>query len=265
MDSRPTYAILGSTGNCGTALLDNLLSKPGARIHAYCRNASKLIRLRPAILDDEKKVQIFEGNIQDIDLLSSCISGCRAVFLVVSTNDNIPGCRMARDATAATIEALRKLRREGRTTMPKLVLLSSSTIDDNFSRHMPYLLRSLLLCSAYYVYNDVKEAEKLIRAECDWLNGIYVKPGALSVDIQRGHALSLTDQGGPLSYLDLAAAMIEAADDKYGVWDGKNVSVVNTGGKAKFPSGTPLCILTGLLSYFFPELHPYLPSGTGPR
>jgi putative NADH-flavin reductase len=260
-----TYAVLGSTGNCGTALIDNLMSRPEARINAYCRNSSKLLRLRPSILDDERRVNIFEGSIQDIDLLASCVRGCRAIFLVISTNDNVPGCRMAQNATTAVLQALRKLKRDGQSLMPKLVLLSSSTIDDNFSRHMPYLLRQLLLCSAYHVYEDVKEAERLIRAEQDWLKGIYVKPGALSVDLQRGHALSLTEQGGPLSYLDLAAAMIEAVDDREGKFDCKNVSVVNTNGKAKFPTGTPMCIAMGLLSYLFPRLHPYLPSGTGPQ
>ena len=39
-------------------------------------------------------------------------------------------------------------------------------------------------------------------------------------------------------YLDLAAAMIEAADDGEGRYDGRNVGVVNTGGRARFPTGT---------------------------
>jgi hypothetical protein len=90
-----------------------------------------------------------------------------------------------------------------------------------------------------------------------------MKPGALSVDKQRGHALSLTEEGSPLSYLDLAAAMVEAVDDPDGRYDMQNVSVVNTNGRAKFPTGTPMCILMGLISHFFPFLHDYLPS-TGP-
>ncbi|ROV91863.1 hypothetical protein VMCG_09184 [Cytospora schulzeri] len=272
MASPNTYAVLGSTGNCGTALIENLLKKPDTLIHAYCRNLSKLLQLLPDIKED-RRVIIFEGNIQDVELLSSCIRGCRAVFLVVSTNDNIPGCRLAQDTAAAVIQTLHGLGHHNdsgdgshrATRTPKLVLLSSGTIDTTFSAHVPYLLRQLLLRSASHVYHDVIETEKLLRAEEDWLTTIYIKPGALSVDIQRGHSLSLTDgDDGAVSYLDLAAAMIEAVDDEDGRYDLKNVSVVNTNGKARFPTGTPLCILMGLLRHYFPFLHPYLPS-TGPR
>jgi putative NADH-flavin reductase len=270
-----TYAILGATGNCGTALIENLLTRSDAVIHAYCRRRTKLYQSMPD-LKENGRVKIFEGNIQDTELIAACVRDCQAVFLVVSTNDNIPGCRMAQDTATVVINALKLSRKRnlGQTSsassdiskaMPKLILLSSSTIDAQFSRHMPYLLRSILLCSASHVYKDVEEAEKLIRAEDKWLTGIYIKPGALSVDLQRGHALSLTDQDGPVSYLDLAAAMIEAADDETGQYDLQNVSVVNTNGKAKFPAGTPMCIVMGLLRHFFPMLHPYLPSNLGPR
>lgn len=263
--SPPTkYAILGSTGNCGRALLENLLKKPDVRIKAYCRNRAKLLRLVPDLLHDNKNVEVFEGSIQDVALLESCIRDCRAVYLVVSTNDNVPGCRMAQDTASAVIDAVRRLKEKQNINPPKLVLLSSSTIDDHLSRHMPYLLCKILLCSAHHVYKDTMEAERLIRAEESWLKGIYVKPGALSIDLQRGHALSLDEQGGPLSYLDLEAGMIDAVEVERHLYDGKNVSVVNKGGSAKFPSGTPMCILLGLISYFLPALHPYLPQNAGP-
>ncbi|OCT49992.1 Oxidoreductase AflX [Cladophialophora carrionii] len=269
------YAILGATGNCGTALIDNLLRRSDTVVRAYCRSRTKLLRSMPDLKEDGK-VKIFEGSIQDVELVASCVYNCRAVFLVISTNDNIPGCRMAQDTATTVIDALKLLRKRemvhndgdlkaGPMTMPKLILLSSSTIDSHFSRHMPYLLRSVLLCSASHVYRDVAEAEKLIRAEDKWLTGIYMKPGALSVDKQRGHAVSLTDQDGPVSYLDLAAAMIEAVDDEGGRYNGQNISVVNTNGSAKFPTGTPMCILMGLLRHFFPTLHDYLPGNLGPR
>lgn len=259
------YAVLGSTGNCGTALITNLLNKPDSLIHAYCRNRSKLLRLLPGI-EEGGRVTLFEGSIQDVDLLGSCIRDCRAVFLVVSTNDNIPGCRVAQDTAAAVIQALQTLRnQDARTTMPKLVLLSSGTIDPNLSLKVPYLIRQILLRSASHVYRDLIETEKLLRAEEDWLTTIYIKPGALSVDTQRGHALSLTEEDdGAVSYLDLAAGMIEAVDDEYGLYNLKNVSVINTKGTAKFPAGTPMCILMGLLRHYFPFLHMYLPN-TGPR
>lgn len=274
MTNPNAYAVLGSTGNCGIALIENLLKKPDATISAYCRNRPKLLRLLRGINTASgsesslSRVHIFEGSIHDVDLLKSCIGDCRTIFLVVSTNDNIPGCRLGQDTASALVDALRNLREkpgDGKRPMPKVVLLSSSTIDDGFSRHQPALLRQILLRSASHVYRDLEETEKLLRANEGWLTTIYVKPGALSVDMQRGHAVSVTDQDGPLSYLDLAAGMIEAADDEEGRYDARNISVVNTNGKARFPTGTPMCILTGLLRHYFPFLHPYLPMNTGPR
>lgn len=86
---RPIYAVLGSTGNCGTALIQNLLKTPSNQVHAYCRNQTKLHRLLPEVIDN-KQVQVFQGSIYDVDLMASCVDGARAVFMVVTTNDNIP-------------------------------------------------------------------------------------------------------------------------------------------------------------------------------
>lgn len=65
-------------------------------------------------------------------------------------------------------------------------------------------------------------------------------PHALSVDVQTGHGLSFSDTSSPLSYSDLAAGMIEAAEDGEGRYDMQNVGVVNVNGSARFPRGTLL-------------------------
>nr|POF02476.1 monoogygenase tpcg [Quercus suber] len=257
------YAILGATGNCGSALIQTLLQHPTARINAFCRNKAKLLSQVP----DYKKLtrlEIFEGSIQDVHVLAKCLRGCRAVFLVISTNDNIPGCDLSQSAASSLLSVVKDLRCED-GYVPKVVLLSSCTIDDYLSRHTPYILRQILLLSASHVYNDLRKTEIMLRAQQHWLTTIYMKPGALSLDGQRGHALSFTDEDSPVSYLDLAAAMIEAADDEGGRYDHQNVSVVAPNGKAKFPAGTPMCIVVGLLRHFFPFLHPYLPTNMGPR
>ena len=149
--------------------------------------------------------------------------------------------------------------------MPKLILLSSSTVDTKLSHDVPWLLLKVLQYSASNVYHDLMEAEKFLRAQESWLTTIYIKPGALSFDEQRGHGLSLDEADHrPLSYLDLAAGMIDAADDGDGRYDFQNVGVVNLKDGAIFPAGTPLCIGTGILRHFFPFMHSYLPT-TGPR
>ncbi|KAK0644863.1 Monooxygenase mdpK [Lasiodiplodia hormozganensis] len=261
-----TYAVLGATGNTGNSLIQNLLQSPDARVHAYCRNRTKLIRILPNVADN-KKVKIFEGSIDDVDLLADCIRGTKAVFLTVTTNDNVPGCRLSQDSALTVIRALEKIREAsgpgGATPLPKLVHLSSATLDDHLNRNMPAWFKPIMKTAASHVYEDLRQTEEILRAQQDWVSTIFIKPGGLSVDKQRGHKLSFDEQESFISYLDLAAAMIEAADDPDGRYDMRNVGVVNTGGGAQFPRGTPLCITVGLLRHFFPWLHPYLPS-TGP-
>ncbi|KAK4612280.1 Oxidoreductase claK [Fulvia fulva] len=270
MDSKvTTYAVLGSTGNCGSALIRNLLGKPQSRVHAFCRNKKKLLRLIPEIADS-KQVEVFEGGMQDHDLLAACIKNTRAVFMCISTNDNVPGCRLSQDSAIALVKVMRELgydKPDGGPNgpAPKLLLLSSGTIDPHLSKHLPSLLLWILKRSASHVYADLEKAEEFLRAQESWLTTIYIKPGALSVDKKRGYELSLTEQKDPVSYLDLSAGMIEAADDPEGRWDLKNISVNCGSTPAGFPDGTILCILMGLLRHYFPWTHAYLPMGMGPK
>ncbi|KAH8701028.1 putative NAD-dependent epimerase/dehydratase [Talaromyces proteolyticus] len=259
-----TYAVLGATGNCGVALIDNLLRKKDAKVNAYCRNKAKLIQ-KISQVECSKQVQVYEGSIYNIDLLADCIRDTQAIFHVVTTNDNVPGCHVGLDTAKSIISALQKLKANSQlgTKMPKIVLLSSGTIDDHLSRHMAWWFRLILRTSASNVYADLKRTEEFLRSQEDWVSTIFIKPGGLTVDVQQGHKLSLDHDESFVSYLDLSAAMIEAADNPDDRFHMMNVSVNNINGSAKFPKGTPMCILTGLARHFFPFLHPYLPS-TGP-
>ncbi|BCS19166.1 NAD(P)-dependent oxidoreductase [Aspergillus puulaauensis] len=260
----PTYAVLGATGNTGSALIQNLLLNPSNRINAYCRNKTKLLRLLPEVVDN-KNVTIYEGSISDLALINTCVRNTRAVFLTVTSNDNIPGCRLSQDSTQTVLDALQQIRTEDGpdAQLPKLVLLSSATLDPHLSRKMPGWFLPIMKTAASFVYADLVEAERMMRANESWIQSIFIKPAGLSVDVQRGHRLDFDEQESFISYLDLAAAMLEAADEETGVYLGRNVGVVNTNGGARFPPGTPKCIIVGLLRHFFPRLHKYLPT-TGP-
>lgn len=255
-----TFAVLGATGNCGTALIDNLLRTPGAHIHAYCRNRNKLLNKVPQ-LRESKQITIFEGNINDQKLLVDCIKDTKAVFHCVSMNDNLPNCHVGQDMAEAIIVALRHIKAErlSNSKIPKVILLSSATIDDHLSREMPWFVRQVLLTAASHVYEDCRQAERVLREQSDWLTSIFVKPGGLCVDAQRGHRIEDREESF-LSYLDLAAAMIEMAEEPNGKYDLRNVGVVNAGSPAKFPPGTAWLILANLLRHFFPWTHQYLPS-----
>lgn len=256
-----SFAVLGATGNCGKAVMELLIQTPDVKIKAYCRNKDKLFRLVPAAADNPN-VEVFNGSILDADLLGKAMYDCKAVFLTATTNDNVPGCHISQDLAHTVIKALETFKSNS-TPIPRLVLLSSATIDPWISRKNPWV-NAIVRRSAWHVYRDLELAEEFLRKHEDWVSCVYIKPGGLSVDVQRGHRLTLDDEESFVSYLDIAAGMIETAMDPDGKWDNKNVGVVNAGGKAKFPSGTPKCIICGLLSFYFPFLHPYLPTGTGP-
>lgn len=262
-----TFAVIGSTGNCGTALIQNLLQQsPNNKIHAFCRNPSKLFSRVP-LAADNKQVEVFAGDIHDVDLMRDCVRDTRAVFLLVTTNDNVPGCRLGQDSADSVIRALQDIKAEADPglKLPKLVLLSSATIDDHLARDMPGWFRPVMLTAASHMYEDLRLTEVLLRSHSDWVSSIFIKPGGLSVDVGRGHKLTLDEHESFISYFDLSAGMIEAAMDEEHRYDGRNVGVLNAkrGHGAKFPTGTPLCIVMGLLRHYLPWLHPYLPV-TGP-
>lgn len=77
--------------------------------------------------------------------------------------------------------------------------------------------------------------------------------------MQRGHKVDLHEQETFISYLDLAAGMIEAAKDSSNQYDMKDVTVRNTNGSARFPPTLPFLAFVGILRHFFPWLHPFLP------
>ena len=255
-----TYAIFGATGNCGRSLIEVLLLSPKAKIHAYVRNKPKLTRMFPKAVESNR-VQIFEGQIDNVDLFTSCIRGCKAVFIVISMNDNMPGCRLSQDTTITLIPALRKLKAEAdsRTKMPKIVVLSSSSLEPRLCQKTPGWFHWIILRANSNVYEDLRQQERMLRAEQDWLTSIFIKPGGLVCDKRRGHRLDLDEQQTFVSYLDLAAGMIEAAEDPDNRYDMKDVSVNNIGGSAKFPPVLPFLFIVGILRHFFPWLHPYLP------
>ncbi|KAL4968750.1 uncharacterized protein BDV14DRAFT_211329 [Aspergillus stella-maris] len=220
----PTYAVLGATGNTGSALIENLLTNPSNTIHAYCRNKSKLLRAFPHLADN-KNVHVFEGSITDLSLIHACVRNTRAVFLTVTTNDNVPGCRLSQESAQTVLDALQKVRtEEPDVALPKLVLLSSATIDPHLCRRMPKIFVPIMKTAASNVYADLIRTEKILRANEDWIKTVYIKPGGLSVDVQRGHKLDFDEQESFISYLDLAAAMLEAADDEGGLYEGRNVA-----------------------------------------
>ncbi len=223
------YALLGATGQVGNCILQVLSEDPSRKIQAFVRSKAKLQRMSPEICSSPN-LMVFEGNLSDIHVLQQCISGTRAVFLAIAASVTRPGTRTSQDQVQAVVAALEAIRKkESNASLPTLVMLSSAETEDKFSREIPWPIRKILFAANYHIYLDLIKAEKYLRARDEWITTVAVKPGGLSHDIRRGHILSVEGQQTFVSYPDLAAAMVEAAEDRDGRWDGKSVSVRSHG------------------------------------
>jgi hypothetical protein len=252
------YAILGATGNTGLSILQLLSKTPTNKIHVLVRSKVKLEKLFPG-LSSNPNIHIFEGSISDISVLSACLQGTKAAFLTVAVSDNVPGCSIAQDTAKSVVEALQGLRKDDRAFKPPmLVVLSSATMDDKFWTDIPAFFHTTMGKAASYIYADLGVAESILRKEEDWINSAFVMPGGIVHDVQKGHELSTTRQQTFVSFLDVAAGMIQCADEGER-WDGAHVSVVLAkGAKARIEWWVPVFLVKGTLCHYFPLLYPYL-------
>ncbi|UZJ53821.1 hypothetical protein CBS101457_003141 [Exobasidium rhododendri] len=250
------YAILGATGSTGQRLLELLASSPENDINVFVRSRPKIERLLPKIVE-QKNVHIFEGDIQDVDLIRRCISSTSVVFSVVASNTNTPNLSIAQDSARILVEALEAIRRQDcpHEHIPRLLFISSYSVNSSVTAGSNRIGKWLIFKALGNIYGDLIKAEQYLRQkrqDQDWLKVVFVQPGVLSSDpIQRGYRLSTTDAGNGsfLSYTDLAAGMIEIAESgtKYD-WEGV---VVIPASSASFDWQAPRNLIHGLMTYFW--------------
>ena len=253
----PTYTILGATGNVGGSILKLLHERSKddkIQVNAYIRSRSKLVKQMPTVETDER-TKIVEGNLNDIPRLASVVApGVDVVFVATGAADNIPGVRIAQESAQAVVAALSHARSLDHTVrLPKLVFLSSASVNPIFTGKTPFLVHMAVKRAFSYVYADLAYAEEYMRLHKSWLDATFVQPGALAWDVQRGHALSLDECSPFVSYLDLAAGMIEIGES--GTYDWQRVSVNAISKDVKFEPKVPQQIARGLVWHFFPFLY----------
>lgn len=249
----PTYAILGTTGKTGGSILTLLLKDPSNTVNAYVRSKPKLLSQSPG-LEDNKSVRIFEGALTNIDLIASCLSNVDAVFSTIGENENTPGTHMIQDSAHAIVAALcRNGPVKGGEKVPKIIFLSSCSVNPQMLAHEPKIAQWIVTTAFSNAYADLRLAMNYLRLHKSWLKVTFIQPGGLVEDEQKGHVLSLKESGsGFVSYLDLAAGMIEVAQSDDYQWQG--VSVVPTSKDVKFEWKAPKQMVRGLIWHFLPSL-----------
>lgn len=267
----PTYAIIGATGATGSSLLTLLLNQtPKTTIHAYARSKEKLLSQHPS-LPSNSSVRIFDGSLTDVPLIASCILGVDAIFAVIGINENVPGLRIAQDTAQTIVAALcynshahngeRDANESDAARSPQVIFLSSSTLNPDMCTETSPALHWLLSTAFKYTYADLTLAESYLRLHRSWLHATFIQPGGLVEEKQKGHGLRLharEKKAGSafMSYLDLAAGMIEVAEspDKY---DWAGVGVIPTSTNVPMERKVPLRLVTGLTCTYVPWMFPF--------
>jgi hypothetical protein len=252
-----TFAILGATGLTGQQLVKCLLQKPENKLNLYVRSEPKLLQLFPSI-QENRQVRIFEGSMNDIPLVSSCLDGTKAVFSVLASNDNTPGMTIARDAAATVLAALFRLDEKNKDVkLPRVVVLSSASVNPLLYATEPKLVHYIVYYAFWHVYQDLIGAQKMYQKAIDAgdlaIDVRFVEPGGLTKEKETGKVRLTRDKMSPfVSYGDLGRAMVMVGeDDKLGL---KNVGLVVDGEEPKMPSGLAFTVLTGLAWTFVPWL-----------
>lgn len=161
------------------------------------------------------------------------------------------------DASKVIVAAFEDLKAKDHP-VPRLIVLSSSSTEHRLVEQVPKIVESILYMAMSNIYNDLKEAEKFLRSHHNLVSTSFVKPSALSHDTRKGHSLSLVNSRGPMSFLDLAAGMIEIADDVDGKYDMQSVTVNPTANDVAFPWEAPGCLFRGIIFHFFPSMYQVL-------
>ena len=248
----PTYAVLGATGATGSSILTLLLAQsPQPTIHVYVRSASKLHAAFPS-LRDNKKVHIHAGAITEVSVMKACVEDADVVFATVASNSNTAGLHIAQDTTNVLIAAFSLMRKEDAgARIPTVVVLSSASMNEEFEKNTPGWVKWLVHFAVSNVYLDLGLAEVVWNMHRSWVDVILVQPGALIEDEQRGHEVLVQQpKKAFLSYMDLAAGMIEIAERRK-EFAGKKVTVGATG-DTRFSWQTPVNLLRGLMSKAIP-------------
>ncbi|WYZ35737.1 hypothetical protein EsH8_X_000384 [Colletotrichum jinshuiense] len=251
-----TLAIFGATGRTGGESLKSILANPSNPFHLkiFVRSRAKLIAAFPQFKTDPN-VQIFEGQVTDLDRVKACLDGADTVICALGENDNKPTVRVLQDATRTIVAALKQLRDEAQAwARPRFLLLSSATWNKRFDEQSPALVSWLIKNAFYYPYADLLKSHEMLQADPGLVKLLLVQPPAIIEEEASGHTISAESVGLAVSYADLGAAFAElAVEEAY-----KDIGAVGvTSGLAKegfsrYGSEILYRVVRGLMASYLP-------------
>jgi len=206
MNSKPTIAVFGASGNVGNHFVNQAL-KAGFNIKAFVRSPKKYS------LSDKPNVEVVEGNVTNftdveravakVDVVDSCLGNVKVngkyITIMHTAHDNI--------LTAASKQ----------TNVPKCILISSIGCGGT-----SWVVKQMLtLIGGKKAFADYEKADKRIREE-KTVPFVLVRPYALTDKEGKGKYYVTKNQNGTflksISRADVAKFMLDTVTDKQ--WDG---------------------------------------------
>ncbi|PWN36431.1 uncharacterized protein FA14DRAFT_26 [Meira miltonrushii] len=255
------YAIFGATGTIGSLLMQEILScSSNTTVHAFCRSREKLLKCINNE-DHKARVKIFEGSLDDIELLQNCIKEANVIVLAIAPKGNIPNNHLVENTAKNMIKAVQSLKN---IKANRIVLVSSAGTEHRFMHaNSSALFLAILDRALFHVYRDLEAAEKVLRANESLIPSTYVKPSALSHNFgynpyrkpsaKNVFKLDFQNANFPCSYFDFVHGVMEVADEKSDLYENKSVAT-NSIGKVSFPIEAPVQLFVGLVVFYLPFL-----------
>ncbi|CAG7959549.1 unnamed protein product [Penicillium olsonii] len=248
-------AVIGATGQTGRLVLRNLFAIEGMDLtfQIYVRSQSKLESLFPAISSDDR-VTVFQGSIDDHSLMARCLSGVDTIICTLGENENIPGVRVMQDFAKSTLKALEILKeRDHDRKPPRLILLSSATWNERLSEPRPAILHWMIRNAFARPYQDLVNAQELLKASPSLLSMILVQPNALVEEAPSGCVIDPEFAYMAVSYEDLAEGFLRLVTDRtYDGLDAVGVSSKNAKNELLYIPFVLGKVIRGLMFQFIP-------------
>lgn len=212
IESLPTLALLGATGKTGREVLKVLLKRDFQWLRIYVRSKQKLLTLFPQLMSDVR-IQICEGQVTDQKTMQECLSDAQVIIYTIGGYSYFPDNSLQNSAESM-VTALRELRARCSGSpweRPRVIFLSSSTLNTRFAAARPRVVDWLIKTAFQNGYNDLKRAVKAVTADESLLSVLFVQPAVLVEEESTGSYVSVEDVKLACSYEDLGAGFVELA------------------------------------------------------
>ncbi len=206
--------IFGATGQTGSKIMNQALLR-GHSVTALVRGTGRI----PAT----ERLRIIDGSATDAHAVEEAVRGADVVIVTVNAMVNKPGLSFHRDVAKTVVTAIKNVNPSTRLLMQT----SASHGLAGFEEHTSKFMARIMAFTIDHVVADHRAAERVLRAEREWLHFTVFCPPVI-VDAPPVGGLNIAEEKLPLgnftvTYEDIGKLIIDTAES--GDYDRKVVGV----------------------------------------